>query len=279
MQVARYRGADGEARLALSEGEVLRDAGPAPVGGFVPTPAAWEALRPGRETVPLDGADLLAPLDPPKLICLGLNYRDHADESGESVPPAPLVFAKFPSAVIGHGETIVVPPQESQPDWEAELALVIGTAARDVDGEEALGAIGGYTAMNDVSGRQAQLGDGQWTRGKSFDTFAPLGPALCSTEGLDWAALRVTCKVSGELLQDATTAELVFGVPEIVSYLSHQFTLLPGDVIATGTPAGVGLGLTPQRWLQDGDVVEVEVGAVGPLRNRVARMDSGRAPG
>lgn len=272
-QVARYLDDAGEERLGILEGEDLVDAGPAPVGGFVPTAAAWAALEiePGRPRLALAEARLCPPLDPPQILCLGLNYRDHAAEASEEVPLAPLVFAKLPSAVIASGEEIVVPAHESQPDWEAELALVIGTEVRDVGPAESLAAIGGYTAINDVSGRLAQFADGQWLRGKSFDTFAPLGPAIHSPEGVDWADLRVTCDVSGSTYQDASTADLVHDVPNLLSYLSRQFRLRPGDVIATGTPAGVGLGLDPQRWLEDGDVVEVRVGAVGPLRNPVRR--------
>lgn len=267
--VARYLPNGSEPRLGLVEGEGIVDAGPAPPGGFVPTPEAWASLRSLGPAQPLRDARLLPPLDPRQLICLGMNYRDHAEETGTPLPSAPLIFLKLVSAVIGPEDPIVVPAQEDNPDWEAELAVVIGTQARDLDPEEALAAVGGYTAFNDVSGRSAQIGDGQWARGKSFDTFAPLGPAIRSPDGVNWSGLRVSSVVSGEVMQDTTTEQLIFSVPTIVSYLSRQFTLRPGDVIATGTPAGVGIGRQPPRWLRNGDVVEVYVGDLPPLRNPV----------
>jgi 2-keto-4-pentenoate hydratase/2-oxohepta-3-ene-1,7-dioic acid hydratase in catechol pathway len=269
--VARYLEDGAEERLGVVERDTLVDAGPAPVGGFVPTPEAWSALRPAGPGRPLTEVHLLPPLEPRQIVCIGLNYRDHATESRQALPEAPLVFAKLPSAVIGPGEPIVVPPQEDRPDWEAELALVIGTKGRDLAPERALDALGGYTAINDISGRSAQFADGQWVRGKSFDTFAPLGPAIRSPAGVDWSSLTVRCTVSGDVVQEARTDQLIFDVPGLVSYLSRQFTLRPGDVIATGTPAGVGFGMEPQRWLRDGDLVEVLVGDLPPLRNRVVR--------
>jgi 2-keto-4-pentenoate hydratase/2-oxohepta-3-ene-1,7-dioic acid hydratase in catechol pathway len=271
MPVARYLDEDSRERLGLLGPEAIVDAGPAPPGGFVPTPDAWSALRPAGPARPRAEGRLLPPLDPRQIICIGLNYRDHAEESGQTPPEAPLVFAKLPSAVVGPEDAIVVPPEEDQPDWEAELALVIGTEARGATPERALNAIGGYTALNDVSGRRAQFGDGQWLRAKSFDTFAPLGPAIRSPAGVDWSRLTVQCNVSGERVQDARTDGLIFDVATLVAYLSRQFTLRPGDVIATGTPAGVGFGMRPQRWLEDGDVVEVLVGDLPPLRNPVIR--------
>ncbi len=148
---------------------------------------------------------------------------------------------------------------------------MIGREARDLPPGRELEAVGGYTALNDVSGRSAQMGDGQWTRGKSFDTFCPLGLAIRSADGVDWDALPVGCEVSGERMQDGNTRDLIFGVPALLGYLSRQFTLVPGTVVATGTPAGVGFGRTPQRWLRDGDVVDVKVGELPPLRNPVVR--------
>jgi 2-keto-4-pentenoate hydratase/2-oxohepta-3-ene-1,7-dioic acid hydratase in catechol pathway len=237
----------------------------------VPSEAAWRSLRPDGPELPLEGLRLLPPLDPPAVICIGLNYRDHAVESGAPEPAAPLVFAKLVSSVTGPGDPIVVPPHENEPDFEAELALVVGREARDLPPGRELEAVGGYTALNDVSGRSAQMGDGQWTRGKSFDTFCPLGPAIRSADGVDWDALPVGCEVSGERMQDGNTRDLIFGVPALLGYLSRQFTLVPGTVVATGTPAGVGFGRTPQRWLRDGDVVDVQVGELLPLRNPVVR--------
>jgi 2-keto-4-pentenoate hydratase/2-oxohepta-3-ene-1,7-dioic acid hydratase in catechol pathway len=209
-----------------------------------------------------------APVRPSKLICIGLNYRDHAEETGQEIPAAPVVFAKFTSALIGPGEAIVVPYDEPRTDYEAELALVIGTRVRRASGAAALAAVGGITAFNDVSGREAQFGPGkQFTRGKSYDTFAPIGPCIARVEGLDLGALRVRCTLSGEVMQDSSTANLIFGVQKLVEFCSAAFTLEPGDVIATGTPPGVGDARTPPRYLQDGDVVEIEVEGVGVLRN------------
>ncbi len=273
MRAVRYLSPSGETRLGrLEPDEIVVDAGPSGPGGFVPTAAAWATVAAADGTRhPRAGVRLLHPLQPGKLICIGLNYADHAAESGSAIPPAPLIFAKLTSAVIGPEEAIVVPAHESQPDWEAELALVIGAPAKDIDRAGALAIIGGYTGFNDVSGRQAQLGDGQWTRGKSFDTFGPLGPAVVATDGVDWSDLAVRCTVSGIRYQDGSSRNLIFDVGEVVRYCAAQFSLRPGDVIATGTPAGVGHGLRPQVWLEDGDVVEVEVGAAGILRNPVRR--------
>jgi 2-keto-4-pentenoate hydratase/2-oxohepta-3-ene-1,7-dioic acid hydratase in catechol pathway len=259
----------GARRIGAIDGDTVRDAGPAGPEGFVPSVDAWRTLSGASGPVyPLSEMHLEAPVTPSKLVCIGLNYRDHAEETGQEIPTAPVVFAKFTSALIGPGQAIVVPYDEPRTDYEAELALVIGTRVRRVTGAAALAAIGGITAFNDVSGREAQFGPGrQFTRGKSYDTFAPIGPCIASVDGLDLAALQVKCTVSGELLQDSSTANLIFGVQTLVEFCSAAFTLEPGDVIATGTPPGVGDARTPPRYLQDGDVVEVEVEGVGVLRN------------
>jgi 2-keto-4-pentenoate hydratase/2-oxohepta-3-ene-1,7-dioic acid hydratase in catechol pathway len=208
------------------------------------------------------------PVVPGKLVCIGLNYRDHAAETGQEPPSEPMVFAKFTSALIGPDDTIILPYDEPRPDWEAELAVVIGTRVRRATGAAALAAIGGYTAFNDVSGRQAQFAPGrQFTRGKSYDTFAPIGPAIAPVDGVDLGNLAVRCRVSGETVQDSSTAQLIFDVQRLVEHCSAAFTLEPGDVIATGTPPGVGDARSPQVYLKDGDVVEVEVEGAGVLRN------------
>ena len=259
----------GARRIGALDGDTVRDAGPAGPEGFVPSVEAWRALAGAAGPVyPLSEIHLEAPVVPSKLVCIGLNYRDHAEETGQEIPTAPVVFAKFTSALIGPGATIVVPYDEPRTDYEAELALVIGTRVRRVTGAAALAAVGGITAFNDVSGREAQFGPGrQFTRGKSYDTFAPIGPCIASIDGLDLGALQVKCTVSGEVLQDSSTANLIFGVQKLIEFCSAAFTLEPGDVIATGTPPGVGDARTPPRYLQDGDVVEVEVEGVGILRN------------
>jgi 2-keto-4-pentenoate hydratase/2-oxohepta-3-ene-1,7-dioic acid hydratase in catechol pathway len=259
----------GALRIGALDGDSVRDAGPAGPGGFVPTPEAWRSLAAASgASYPVADVDLKLPVVPGKLVCIGLNYRDHAAETGAEIPSMPIVFAKFTSALIGPGETIVLPYDEPRPDYEAELGLVIGTRVRRATGPAALAAVGGITAFNDVSGREAQFGPGrQFTRGKSYDTFAPLGPCVAPVDGLDLGALRISCTLSGEVMQDSSTANLIFGVQELVEFCSAAFTLEPGDVIATGTPPGVGDARKPPRYLQDGDVVEVELEGVGVLRN------------
>jgi 2-keto-4-pentenoate hydratase/2-oxohepta-3-ene-1,7-dioic acid hydratase in catechol pathway len=206
---------------------------------------------------------------------VGLNYRDHAAETGRPLPDAPTLFVKSPSSVIGHGDTIVIPPHVTQPDYEGELAVVIGTRARDVAPADALQIVAGVTVGHDVSARDHQYNTGQFSWSKSFDTFCPLGPELVSLDEIDLAGgLAITTTVSGEVLQDSSTAELVFSVPELIAWISQGCTLEPGDVILTGTPAGVGAARTPPRWLVDGDVVEITIEGVGTLRNRVIRQPS-----
>jgi 2-keto-4-pentenoate hydratase/2-oxohepta-3-ene-1,7-dioic acid hydratase in catechol pathway len=259
----------GAQRIGALEGDTVRDAGPAGPAGFVPTVEAWRSLQSAAgQTYALADVELRLPVVPGKLVCIGLNYRDHAAETGAEIPSMPIVFAKFTSSLIGPGEAIVLPYDEPRPDYEAELALVIGTRVRRATGPAALAAVGGITAFNDVSGREAQFGPGrQFTRGKSYDTFAPLGPCVSSVDDLELDALRISCTLSGEVMQDSSTANLIFGVQELVEFCSAAFTLEPGDVIATGTPPGVGDARTPPRFLRDGDVVEIEVEGVGVLRN------------
>ena len=222
----------------------------------------------GRRT---DDLELLPPVPRPgKIVAIGRNYREHVDEEQAEAPPAPLVFAKFPSAVIGSGADITWDPElTTQVDWEAELAVVIGTAARDVPVERALDHVLGYTCLNDVSARDLQFGDGQWTRGKSLDTFCPLGPAIVTRDEIaDPQRLGIRCLVDGEVVQDSSTDRMYFGVAEIISHCSRSFTLEPGDVIATGTPGGVGVFRDPPRFLADGSAVTVEIEGIGQLTNR-----------
>jgi 2-keto-4-pentenoate hydratase/2-oxohepta-3-ene-1,7-dioic acid hydratase in catechol pathway len=209
---------------------------------------------------------------PGKIVCVGLNYRDHAEEQGVELPKAPLLFAKFPTALIGPGQPIVIPPLVQEADYEAELGVVIGSRVKGVSKENALEAVRGYLCANDVSARDLQFGDGQWTRGKSPDTFCPVGPELVpAAEVADPHALRIRAVVNGEVLQDSTTANLIFGVDEIISYASQTSTLEPGDLILTGTPAGVGIFRDPKRLLEDGDVVTIEIEGLGSLTNPVRR--------
>ena len=207
---------------------------------------------------------------PGKIVCVGLNYRDHAEEQGVELPAEPLLFAKWPSALIGPGEAIVIPSLSSEIDYEAELGVVVGERARDVPVERALDVVAGYTCFNDVSARDLQFQDGQWTRAKSLDTFSPTGPRVVpASEIPDPQALRIRCLVNGEALQDSSTAEMVFSVAELISYVSHGITLEPGDLIVTGTPAGVGFTRTPPVFLRPGDEVTVEIEGIGALTNPV----------
>ncbi len=220
------------------------------------------------------GAVSLAPPipEPSKIIALGRNYASHAAEQNRKVSERPLLFAKAPTCLLPHGGTIVVPPQESKPDAEAEMALIIGRRAKNVPAKEALDCVAAITAFNDVSGREAQFGDKLWLRGKSYDTFGPAGPwAVTLDEAGDPDRLAISLKVNGRIWQQATTAEMMVSSREIIAYVSAQMTLLPGDLIATGTPAGVGVFQDPPVFLQDGDRVEVSLENVGTLVNRVAR--------
>jgi 2,4-didehydro-3-deoxy-L-rhamnonate hydrolase len=207
---------------------------------------------------------------PSKIVCVGLNYRDHAEEQGVELPSAPLLFAKWPNTLIGPGEPIVIPPVVTKCDYEAELGVVIGSRVSRVSKENAFEAVRGYICANDVSARDLQFGDGQWTRGKSPDTFCPVGPAVVpASEIRNPHDLRIRAIVNGEVLQDSTTANLIFGVDEIISYASQTITFEPGDLILTGTPAGVGVFRDPQRLLQPGDEVTIEIEGVGSITNPV----------
>jgi len=206
---------------------------------------------------------------PGKIVCVGLNYRDHAEEQGVELPEEPLLFAKWPNALIGPGDPIVIPPLVTKCDYEAELGVVIGARVRGVSSENALEAVRGYVCANDVSARDLQFKDGQWTRGKSVDTFCPVGPLVPAGEIPDPHDLRIRAIVSGEVLQDSTTTNLIFGVDVIISHVSQTITLEPGDLILTGTPAGVGVFRNPQRLLRPGDEVTIEIEGVGTLTNPV----------
>ncbi len=202
----------------------------------------------------------MVPIDRPgKIICVGLNYKDHAEEQGVEPPSAPLFFAKYTTALIGPGDAIVIPPVVEQCDYEAELGVVIGQTVKNISKESAFEAVGGYLVANDVSARDLQFADKQWTRGKSPDTFCPVGPLVPASEVPDPHALRIRAIVSGETLQDSTTANLIFGIDEIISYASRTSTLEAGDLILTGTPAGVGVFRTPKRLLQPGDTVTIQI--------------------
>jgi 2-keto-4-pentenoate hydratase/2-oxohepta-3-ene-1,7-dioic acid hydratase in catechol pathway len=274
MKAVRFADGQGGVRLGVLEDSRVRDAGPSGPQGFVPTPEAWSALA--EATGPeYDLADvrLLHPVVPQKILAIGLNYRSHADESDLEVPAVPVVFAKWTSALIGPDEDIVVPVEENRPDFEGEVAVVLGKTVYRSTPEASRRSIGGITAIHDVSGRRAQLETPlrQFTLGKSFDTFAPMGPCIASPDSVDLERIGLRTTVSGELMQEAWTDDLLFSFTDLIVYLSNGLTLEAGDVIATGTPGGVGDSRTPPRYLEEGDIVEVWVEGVGTLRNRVRR--------
>ena len=207
---------------------------------------------------------------PSKIICLGLNYLDHREESNFEKPQRPLLFSKTPNALTGPFDPILLPRSGDQIDWEAELAVVIGKAGKRIAASKALDYVAGFSVMNDVSGRQAQFSDGQWFRGKSFDTFAPMGPALVTVDEIEnLQNLKVTARVNGKVMQDGNSADMLFDIPTIIAFISQDITLMPGDIISTGTPSGVGIFRDPPVLLKAGDVVECEVENVGFIRNRV----------
>jgi 2-keto-4-pentenoate hydratase/2-oxohepta-3-ene-1,7-dioic acid hydratase in catechol pathway len=252
MKIVRFRSGDDIAYgLAEADGVTLYQGSP-----FV----AWEATE---TVIPWDRLQLLAPVLPSKVVCVGKNYVEHAGEMGGDVPEEPLIFLKPATSVIGPDATIVYPSLSEFVSHEAELAAVIGKVARNVKAEDASKYILGYTAANDVTARDLQRRDGQWTRSKGFDTFCPLGPAI-ETELDPLEQLSVVCRVNGEVRQSGFTTDMVFGVAEVLEYVTAFMTLLPGDVLLTGTPSGVGP-------LLPGDVVEVEIDGIGTLANRVER--------
>jgi 2-keto-4-pentenoate hydratase/2-oxohepta-3-ene-1,7-dioic acid hydratase in catechol pathway len=226
------------------------------------------------EPLPLDSLELLAPVPRPRtIVCVGRNYVAHAHERGFDPPPEPILFPKFVSSVSAHGATIRVPPQAESIDWEAELGVVIGRRASRIPREDALDYVAGYTCMNDLSARDLQNrpGVGQWTRGKAIDGFLPMGPWLVTTDEIeDPQQLRIMCRVNGETMQDADTSLMIFPVDELIAFVTETITLEPGDCIATGTPAGVGMARTPPVFLRDGDLVEVEIERIGTLATRIA---------
>jgi 2,4-didehydro-3-deoxy-L-rhamnonate hydrolase len=212
------------------------------------------------------------PIDRPgKIVCVGLNYRDHAEEQGVDLPAAPLLFAKWQNALIGPGEPIVIPPIVTKTDYEAELGVVVGSWVRNVSAGNALEAVAGYICVNDVSARDLQFADGQWTRGKSPDTYCPVGPRLVPRDEIpDPQNLAIRAVLNGETMQDSTTANMVFGVADLIAYITQTITLEPGDLIATGTPAGVGAFRDPKVFMQPGDEITIEIEGLGSLTNPVA---------
>jgi 2-keto-4-pentenoate hydratase/2-oxohepta-3-ene-1,7-dioic acid hydratase in catechol pathway len=234
---------------------------------------------PANQMLPFGEARLLAPLPrPPKIICVGLNYRDHAAECNEPLPKVPTIFSKYSTAVIGPGDEIVLPKRSAEPDYEAEFALVIGKRGRYISKNDWQDYVFGYTNFNDVSARDYQAATSQWMMGKTFDTFAPMGPAIVTADEIsDPHALDIELIINCEVMQSSNTSQMVFGIPELLEHISSVFTLEPGDVISTGTPAGVGEAKTPPRWLRPGDEVVVRISGLGELRNKVREECSAKS--
>jgi 2-keto-4-pentenoate hydratase/2-oxohepta-3-ene-1,7-dioic acid hydratase in catechol pathway len=250
----------------VSGGQVL------PVrGDMLSVCAAGQAEAEAGPPLELAHVKLLAPIPrPPKFICVGLNYRDHAAEAKMEIPQVPTIFNKFTNVVIGPGAAIMLPKVSAKPDYEAELAFVIGRGGRYIAAARAMEHVFGYTIVNDVSARDFQNATSQWLMGKTFDTFAPMGPWIVTKDEIaDPHALDISLEIGGEVLQKSNTRELIFKIPQLIEYISQVVTLEPGDVVATGTPAGVGFARKPPRWLRPGDETVVRIQDIGELRNPV----------
>ena len=288
MRLATYEN-EGETRAGVVVDEWLFDAkavasnvGLESVDGLLSTraileagSAIWTELDDAARGAPtsdrrrLSDLTLRAPVEnPDKVICLGLNYRDHATEANLALPTTPMIFAKFRNSLVGPTSPVVIPPVSSAVDFEAELAVVIGRQAKRVSEKDALDYVAGVMALNDVTARDVQHATSQWGAGKAIDTFAPCGPVLVLLDEIeDIQNLRLQTRVNGDTLQDGNTAEMIFSVAQTIEFLTRLMTLVPGDIIATGTPAGVGASREPKAFLSHGDEVEVEVEGVGILRN------------
>lgn len=274
MQIGTVR-TDSGTRAARLESDHIVLLDPPDAGTLVRSGTIDEAARADGPRFSLAAARWTVPIpDPDKIICVGLNYREHVAEMGREAPPHPTYFAKFRSALIGNGDDIELPPSSvsAMVDWEAELCVVIGRPARNVSAADALDHVFGYTVLNDVSARDWQRRTSQFLAGKTFENTSPLGPVITTTDDLgDARGLHITSAVDGVVKQDSTTDELIFGVPELVADLSTILTLEPGDLIATGTPSGVGAGRTPPEWLEDGAELVTAIEGIGELRNRCVR--------
>jgi 2-keto-4-pentenoate hydratase/2-oxohepta-3-ene-1,7-dioic acid hydratase in catechol pathway len=276
MRFVTFSEADGNARPGLLIGDSVVDVSSRFRSVLSVIHGGAEALKAAASIdagarLSLDAVKLLAPLpDPPRILCIGLNYRDHAVESKMEIPKVPTVFLKLPSALVGANAPIELPSSSSQPDYEAEFACVIGKGGSRIARDAWQEHVFGYTILNDVSARDVQLSTSQWTLGKSFNTFAPLGPAIVTKDEIaNPHALDVKLSIDGEVLQHSNTRELIFKLPDLIAYISSITPLQAGDIISTGTPAGVGLGRTPQRWLKAGETITIEVSGVGTLVNPV----------
>ena len=278
MRFVRYT-AGGSATWGVLTDETVHSLGGLPTGDptyeALTNPTYLEEVRTRVQDGALsqqsvDDVSFLAPVPVPgKIVCAGLNYRDHAEEQDEEIPETPLLFSKAPTTVTNPGDPIVHPGGDEQVDYEVELAVVIGRQAKNVDEAAVPDHVAGYTVLNDVSGRRSQFDDGQFFRGKSFDTFSPMGPALVAGDAFDPNAANVSLRVNGETKQASNTEQFIFDIPELVSYISSNMTLRPGDVISTGTPGGVGIFREPLDLLEPGDTCEAEIEGIGTLENPV----------
>ncbi len=274
LKIATYRGAEGIPRAGLIEGDRVLDLSAAGIPDVIDVASRGldgiGSISRGAGT-PLAQVRLLAPVPrPPKFICVGLNYRDHALESGMPIPERPTIFSKFSSCVIGPGEPIVLPRSSGQPDYEAEFAFVIGRGGRHIRPKDWRDHVFGYTIVNDVSARDYQMATSQWLMGKTFDTFAPMGPWLVTADEIpDPQSLDISLTIGGETLQSSNTRELIFKIPDLVAFLSSVVTLEPGDIVSTGTPSGVGFARKPPRYLKPGEEVVIRIAGIGELRNPV----------
>jgi 2-keto-4-pentenoate hydratase/2-oxohepta-3-ene-1,7-dioic acid hydratase in catechol pathway len=277
MKLITFRIANTEPRPGLLADDFILDLGPL---GFTdaisfiracPEALHDPAIKANAPQLLLDHARLLAPIPaPPRIFCVGLNYRDHAVESKMEIPKLPTVFPKLPAAVIGPQEPVRIPSLTQQPDYEVEFAIVIGKPGRSIAKENWHDHVFGYTILNDVSARDLQLATSQWTMAKSFDTFCPLGPAIVTADEIpDPHNLDIRLSIGGEVLQHSNTRELIFKAPDLIAWISSITPLMTGDIISTGTPAGVGLGRTPQRWLRPGETMTAEIEGLGQLINPV----------
>ncbi|WP_158790349.1 fumarylacetoacetate hydrolase family protein [Granulicella sp. L60] len=230
----------------------------------------WANMVSTREMVARSEVALLPPLPRPgKFLCIGANYRDRASEVGLNRTAVPEIFTKFPSAIVGHGANVIIPSMTKQPDYEAELAIVIGKTCKRVAAKDWQEYVFGYTIVNDISARDPELANSPWNKGKNFDTFAPVGPAIvCKNEIPDPHVLNISLAIDGVVMQNSNTRRLIFKIPELIAYLSNSITLEPGDIISTGTPAGCGFRHNPQRWLRHGDTVTIKIEGIGSLRNK-----------
>lgn len=274
MRLATVRDGDsGHTQAVRIEGDEAVELGVADVGEVL-RDARWQARArdvdgPRRPVEGLDYAPVVP--RPDKIVCVGLNYRDHILERGHDIPAHPTLFAKYRQALVGAGDEIVLPAVSTQVDWEAELAVIVGARARHVTGEQAEAAIAGYAVLNDVTARDYQARTAQWLQGKTFESTTPVGPHLVTRDESPGPSREITCEVDGEVVQRSDTAELVFDPVTLVSYISSIITLEPGDIIATGTPGGVGAARTPPRYLAEGQLVVTRIAGVGELRNRCRR--------